>query len=154
MESALITQYLGPRARRVNHYWVHTSAPAVRAYEATLRVSLRDVPIVRLLFSVRGIPYRQEMTVREFFSTGSFRILGEDPPREIVFAIERAMMRAVGNFRIMTTPSGSVISTETWVEADTFRADRAFRLYWAVIAPFSGLIRRVLLDAAKRRSES
>ncbi len=153
MESALITQYLGPRARRVNHYQVHTSAPAVRAYEATLRVSLRDVPVVQLLFGVRGIPYRTDMTVREFFSTGMFRVLGEDPPREIVFAIARAQMRAVGNFRITPTPSGSVISTETWVETDTFWATRAFRVYWAVIAPFSGLIRRVLLDAAKRRAE-
>ncbi len=123
MESALIAQYLGPHARRVSHYRVHTSAPAARAYEATLRVSLRDVPVVRLLFALRGIPYRTDMTVREFFSTGRFRILGEDPPREIVFAIERAEMRAAGNFRIMTTPSGSVITTETWVETDTFQAD-------------------------------
>ncbi|OLC30155.1 MAG: hypothetical protein AUH31_05145 [Armatimonadetes bacterium 13_1_40CM_64_14] len=153
MESALIAQYLGPHARRMSHYRVHTSAPAARTYEAALRVSLRDVPVVRLLFGLRGIPYRADMTVREFFSTGSFRILGEDPPREIVFAIERAEMRAVGNFRVMTTPSGSVLSTDTWVETDTSRADRAFRLYWAVIAPFSGLIRRALLHAARRRAE-
>lgn len=154
MESVLITQYLGPQARRVSHYRVHTSAPAARTYEAALRVPLRDVPVVRLLFGVRGIPHRTDMTVREFFSTGRFRILGEDPPREIVFGIERADMRAVGNFRVMPTPSGSMLSTETWVETDTSQADRAFRVYWAVIAPFSGLIRRVLLDAAKRRAES
>ncbi len=154
MESALITQYLGPHARRVSHYRVYTSASAARTYEAALRVSLSDALVVRLLFGVRGIPYRTDMTVREFFSTGRFRILGEDPPREIVFAIERADMRAVGNFRVTTTPSGSVLSTETWVETNTSRADRVFRLYWAVIAPFSGLIRRVLLDAAKRRAES
>ncbi len=154
MENALIALYLGPHAWRLSHYRVHTSAPAARTYEAALRVSLRDVPIVRLLFGVRGVPYRTDMTVREFFSTGSFRILGEDPPREIVFAIERAAMRAVGNYRVMTTPSGSVLSTETWIETATSRADRAFRLYWVVIAPFSGLIRRVLLDAAKRRAEA
>lgn len=153
METALISQYLGPHARRLSHYLVHTSAPAARTYDAVLRVSLRDVPLVRVLFGLRGIPYRGDMTVREFFSTGSFRILGEDPPREIVFAIERAQMRAMGNFRVMTTPPGSVLSTETWVETATPQADRAFRLYWAVIAPFSGVIRRVLLDAAKRRAE-
>ena len=154
MESSLITQYLGPHARRVSQYRIHTSAPAARTYEAALGVVLREVPMVRLLFGVRGVPYRTDMTVREFFSTGSFRILGEDPPREIVFAMERAEMRAVGNFRIMTTPSGSMLSTETWVETATSRADRAFRLYWVVIAPFSGLIRRVLLDAAKRWAEN
>ncbi|HVH30292.1 MAG TPA: hypothetical protein VNA31_01310 [bacterium] len=80
-EIALIAQYLGPHARRVNLCQVHTSAPAARAYEAALSVSLRDVPVVRLLFGLRGIPYRTDMTLREFFSTGRFRILGEDPPR-------------------------------------------------------------------------
>jgi hypothetical protein len=116
-------------------------------------VSLRDVPVVRLLFSLRGIAYRSDMTVREFFSTGSFRVLGEDPPHEIVFAMVQAEMRAVGNFRVTPAPIGSVLSTETWVETDSSQVDRAFRLYWAVIAPFSGLIRRVLLHAAKRRAE-
>jgi hypothetical protein len=153
MESALITRYLGPHARRLSYHRVHTSAPAARTYESALKVSLRDVRVVRLLFALRGIPERSDMTVREFFSTGGFRLLGEDPPREIVFAIERATMRAVGNFRVMTTPSGSVLSTETWVETATSQADWAFRIYWAVIAPFSGVIRRVLLDAAKRRAE-
>lgn len=153
MERELIAQYVGPRARKLSHYRVSTSAPAARTYEAALRVSLRDVPIVRFLFAVRGIPYRTDMTVREFFSTGSFRILGEDPPHEIVFGVARAQMRAVGNFRVLTTPSGSELSTETWVETDTSQADRGFRLYWVVIGPFSGLIRRVLLDAAKRQAE-
>jgi hypothetical protein len=62
-------------------------------------------------------------------------------------------MRVVGNFRVTTRPSGSVLSTETWVETNTFWATRAFRVYWAVIAPFSGLIRWMVLDAAKRRAE-
>jgi hypothetical protein len=94
------------------------------------------------------------MTVREFFSTGSFYILAEDSPREIVFAINGPEMRAVGNFSVVASASGSVLSTETWVETYTPRRARTFQLYWVVIAPFSGLIRRVLLGAAKRRAES
>ncbi len=149
----LITDYLGPGARRVSHYWVITSAPIARAYDAAMRVSLRDVPVVRLLFSLRGIPYRKDMTVREFFSTRPFCVLAEDAPREVVFAIEGPGLRAVGNFLVVAAASGSVLSTETWVETHTPRADRLFRLYWAIIAPFSGLIRRMLLGASKRRAE-
>ncbi len=150
---ALITEHLGPGARRVSRYWVNISAPAERAYDAAMGVSLRDVPVVRLLLSLRGIPHRKDMTVREFFSTRPFRVLAEDAPREAVFAIEGPGMRAVGNFRVVGAASGSVLSTETWVETHTLKAGRVFRLYWAVIAPFSGLIRRMLLGAAKRRAE-
>lgn len=153
MRDTLLSAHLGPRARRVNRYRIQTSASASRAYEAALNVSLLEVPVVRWLFDLRGIPYRPEMTMREFFSTGSFRIFAADPPREVVFGIERLHLRALGNFRTVTTVSGTVLSTETWVETTTPQADRAFRLYWAVVAPFSGLIRRVLLGAAKRRAE-
>jgi hypothetical protein len=119
-----------------------------------MSVSLREVPVVRLLFSLRGLPYRTEMTVREFFSSGSFHTVAEDSPREIVLAINGPEMRAVGNFRVVASASGAVLSTETWVETYTRRSVRIFRLHWAVIAPFSGVIRRVLLGAAKRRAES
>jgi hypothetical protein len=42
------------------------------------------------------------------------------------------------------------ISTETRVRAHDERARRAFRCYWLVVGPFSGLIRRRWLAAAAR----
>ena len=137
----------------VNRHLISVAALPDRVYAAALNLSLRELPIVRLLFSLRGIPYAKHMTVREFFSTPPFRFLDEAPPREVVFGIDVPGLRAVGNFRVDAVPSGSVLRTETWVETFSPRARRLFRVYWAVIGPFSGLIRRILLRAAKRRAE-
>ncbi len=137
----------------VNRHLIGVAAPPDRVYAAALDVSLRELPIVRLLFSLRSVPYAKHMTVREFFSTLPFRLLDEAAHREVVFGIDGPGMRAVGNFRVDAVPSGSVLRTETWVETFTPRAQRLFRVYWVVIGPFSGLIRRILLRAAKRRAE-
>ena len=48
---------------------------------------------------------------------------------------------------------GSNISTETRVYAGTKRAGRRFALYWRVIRPGSGFIRRMWLRAIRRRAE-
>ena len=136
----------------MNRHQVTVSAPPARVYDAVLSVSLRELPVVRLLLRLRGIPHKKDMTVREFFTTASFRLVAEGAPREIVFAIEGSGMRATGAFRVAGEAMGSVLSTETWVETFNSRARRYFQLYWTVIGPFSGLIRRMLLAAAKRRA--
>ena len=151
---SLISGSLGPGAQRVNRHQVTVSAPPARVYDAVLSVSLRELPVVRLLFRLRGIPHKKDMTVREFFTTAPFRPVAEEAPREIVFAIEGPGMRATGAFRVAGEAVGSVLSTETWVETFNPRARRYFQLYWTAIGPFSGLIRRMLLTAAKKRAET
>ena len=44
--------------------------------------------------------------------------------------------------------------TETRVRLTDETARRSFRGYWLVVRPFSGLVRRSWLKAAKRRAES
>jgi hypothetical protein len=46
------------------------------------------------------------------------------------------------------------LSTETRVHVADPAARRKFRRYWFVIRPFSGLIRILLLRAARRRAEA
>ena len=177
----LIAGWLEPGASQMSRHQVDVHAPPDRVYEAALGVSLRNMPVVRLLFRLRGIPYRHEMTLREFFSTRPFLILEETSPHEIVFGVagstpprkrtsrsggrppstpdefraytEDGAIRVVTNFRVRPTPTGSILSTETWVEAFGPEAKRGFRMYWTVIGPFSGLIRRMFLEAAKQRAE-
>ena len=48
----------------------------------------------------------------------------------------------------------SSLSTETRVHVGDAAARRKFRLYWLVVRPFSGLIRILLLRAARRRAEA
>jgi hypothetical protein len=58
--------------------------------------------------------------------------------------------KAVIDFRI----GDAQLSTETRVHVADPAARRKFRRYWLVIRPFSGLIRILLLRAARRRAEA
>ncbi len=177
---ALIDGWLGSGARLLERHDVSVAALPDRTYEATLQATFRDMPVARVLFTLRGIPHSRDMTLRQFFSTPPFLILEEDAPREIVFGVagrltlpgagakgqrrpstpvelrayvEDGAMRAIANFRVQATRSGSRLSTETWVESFGARARRLFRAYWFVVGPFSALTRREFLRAARRRAE-
>lgn len=111
------------------------------------------------------------------FEAKGFHLLAEDPPHELVIGLEGAfwkprgdlrpvsaatfrrpvphgVARAVWNFAV--TPAsweGSVLSTETRVRMDDPAARRRFRLYWLVVRPGSGLIRRLMLRAIRDQAE-
>lgn len=177
---ALITGWLGPSARRLQRHQVFVAAPPNRTYEAVQEVRLRDVPVVRVLFTLRRIPYAKDATLRRFFSTPPFLILQEDSPREIVFGVagrswrmrdgntnvlrpmspaefrayaDEGTMRAIANFRVDPKNGGAQLSTETWVETHGAGASRRFAAYWLLIAPFSAMTRRAFLRAARQAAE-
>ena len=152
-------------------------APAARIDEALRAISMCDIPVARTLWRIRrlGRPYgdsRKPFVGGELPGvvledvpgegivlglTGQFwRLLGErDRDRPRTAAEFRAFTRAdtckaVVDFRI----GPSSLSTETRVHVADPAARRKFRLYWFVIRPFSGLIRILLLRAARRRAEA
>ena len=51
------------------------------------------------------------------------------------------------------TASGCVLSTETRIQYFGAAARRKFRLYWTLVGPFSGLIRRALLRGVRQQAE-
>ena len=59
---------------------------------------------------------------------------------------------ATMNFLVTPDGSGSVVSTETRVFANSPPARRRFAAYWRVIYPGSALIRRMWLRAIARRA--
>ena len=103
-----------------------------------------------------------------------FRLLAEQPPREIVFGTMVAVppgvrnaditpaefmtlggpgyAKAVMNFRIIPDGNGSMIHTETRVFATDDATRRAFGRYWRVIYPGSAIIRREWLRAIDKRA--
>ena len=136
-----------------------------------------DMPVVRALFTLRRIPCSKEMTLRDFFSTPPFMILEEAPAQEVVIGDvgrpwrlrERSStpdpdqfrapgqpgtMLVIANLRVDATESGSLISTETWVETFGRRARWLFWVYWLIVGPFSALIRREFLRAARKRTQA
>jgi hypothetical protein len=62
--------------------------------------------------------------------------------------------KAVMNFRLEPNGGTTQLSTVTRVHVPDRTARRKFARYWLVIRPFSGLIRRLMLRAIKRRAEA
>lgn len=102
---------------------------------------------------------------------GGFVVLGEDPPRELVVGmvvvgqdrltlplsaadyrglVGPGFAKGTMNFRVTPAGAGSRVTTETRVHATSNAARRSFGLYWRIIQPGSGFIRRMWLRAIER----
>lgn len=135
-----------------------------RALAAALALPVGSDPLVRALLAARRLPRRG--TVSELFETMGFETV-VDRDTERVFAargrpwrldpriapLEPATPGTVAiaaSFRADARPGGCRLETETRITAADEAARRAFRRYWRVVAPFSGLIRARWLRAVAR----
>ena len=140
-----------------------------RALELARMTPAAPDGIVRALVTVRGMIARDE-TIEGFFAAHRFVVLAETDTEWVVGAVGAVWrprgglvpladadawrtaavpgtIKAAADFRAERIPGGSRLTTETRVKAADARAQRAFRLYWLAIGPFSALIRRRWLRA-------
>src|SRR3989304_4243873 len=115
---ALIDGWLGTEARLLERHESRVAAPPERVAEAVEQVRLMDMPIVRLLFIMRGIRHSKDMTLRQFFSTPP----SSPDPDQFHASGQPGTVRTIANLRVDTTENGSLMSTETWVETFGHRA--------------------------------
>lgn len=135
-----------------------------------------DLPLMRALMGLRTLGRRVDdgnRTVLQGFERMGFCRLAEEQDRELVLAgigqfwkpagglrkvtgkeqflefDEPGYAKAAFNFRI----EPGVISTETRIAGTDPHAQRLFGLYWLLIRPGSGLIRREWLRALDRRAQ-
>jgi hypothetical protein len=79
---------------------------------------------------------------------------GHPGPRDFVALDRPGFCKAAMNFRLREDPGGWIrLSTETRVYALGSSARRSFAVYWRVISPGSAFIRRMWLEAIRRRAE-
>jgi len=143
-------------------------------------LALRALPGV-LLSPMRGLRHfrirlRTSMTLREF-ETHGFRVLAENPPHELLIGLMGSFWKMDGgllpidsasfkgsqlpgtarvawNFTIIEQKNGVCeLATETRVKSSDTKSRRYFSLYWAVIRPGSGLIRRFMLRSIRKKAE-
>lgn len=153
-------------------------APPARIDAAFREVSIADIPVARALWWIRrlGRPYGD--TTKPFIGGELPGVVLEDVPEEgIVLGLTGQFWRLLGGQRDAarpTTPAefldydrpdtckgvidfrvgeGS-LSTETRVHVRDPASRRKFRRCWFVVKPFSGLIRILMLRAARRRAEA
>lgn len=121
----------------------------------------------------RNLTFNLEATIR-----AGFVLLGESPPNEMALGVigrfwtlsqtscrvsadefvsfdRPGYAKAVWNFSLVDEAAEITrLATETRVLCLDVASRRRFRVYWALIAPFSGLIRREVLRAIRRSAES
>ena len=155
---------------------VHVDASPARVDRTARGANLVRSPVVRLLIAARGLGVRGHVTFEDLTRTG-FVVLDDRPGTEIVLGLVGRFWRPTGGlervpadaFRTFDKPgyakavvnllvaaegAGTHLSTETRVACTDAGAERAFRRYWRLIGPFSGLIRRRWLATIKREAES
>jgi len=164
-------------------YETSVAAPASVIYQRLLVSDLYASWIVRVLVSLRyGRPVRRNRApagLRQRFQGSGFVILAETPGEELVIGVAGRFWRPDGgrrldlsssnfvrfarpgdakialNFKVRPGPlHDSVLSTETRIQCFGRAACWKFGLYWALVRPFSGLIRKAILRQVKAAAEA
>lgn len=166
-----------PRFDVRERHEIRVFATPDRVYAACRNADLTSGNISRLLMMLRGMSWRHRATHLDDLDRTGFSVVAEDPPREVVIGLmgkfwtpggalcERVSIDdfrrgppsglALAGWNFSVEPASAaecLVRTETRVLcAPDARAK--FRLYWTVIRPGSGLIRRSMLAAIKRTAE-
>ncbi len=150
-----------------DHNEVHAielDADPERAVASFLAAPAAPGLVVRMLFRLRGV--RTRPTIEDLLTGIGFSLLSRTPTEVVVGGAGRPWtarggihafadagpgeVRVAVDVRATPLEKGRcVLSTETRVQGVDDAARGAFRRYWRVVGPFSGLIRRRWLRAAR-----
>jgi hypothetical protein len=159
-----------PVYHHAERHEIRVAASPERALAAAREARLDDVPLVRLLFKLRGLRSAPKGPIWDSLLAEGFQPMGDDTvvlvgkpwsPKggtrrveDFVGFAEPGYAKMAMDLRAVPEGDGSRLETETRVYLTDASARRRFRVYWLVVRPFSGLVRRSWLKAAKRRAES
>ena len=149
---------------------IHVAAPPERALSAALEVGAAELPLVRTLFRLRGLRPDSRSTLLdamgqdgfEQFADGVYVAVGKPwtpggglrSAADFVAFDEPGFAKMALDFALVPEGAGSRLETETRVFLTDAGSRRRFAAYWLVVRPFSGLVRRSWLAAARRRAEA
>jgi hypothetical protein len=140
---------------------VAVAVDPVRADRALREVTFKEVPLVRALLLARGLGLRKAEDTVIGAMVPRATVLEDVPGEGVVLTLTGQFWRLGG--RGPEAPATAVIdfralpgslATETRVHVPDPVSRRKFGRYWRIVRPFSGLIRMVVLRAAKRRAEA
>jgi hypothetical protein len=139
---------------------IAVDADPVRADRALREVTFKEVPLVRGLLFARGLGARKAKDGVLATMVPRATVLEDVPGEGIVLTLSGQFWRLLGHGA--EAPATAVIdfrvrpgslTTETRVHVPDRASRRKFARYWRIVRPFSGLIRVLVLRAAKRRAE-
>ena len=145
---------------------IRVDASPELAVAAALAVTPREAPLLRALFTLRGLRSPSATPIWEAMGRAGFAVYDATTLAAIgrPWLLLRGLHRDV-DFATFEEPGWGKLAmdfhgedgrlvTETRVLLTDETARRSFRGYWIVVRPFSGLVGRSCLKAAKGRAES
>jgi hypothetical protein len=165
-----------PQWHHHKRHQIAIAAPPDAVLRAIDEVTWREVPVFRVLVTMRGLgkgARADSRVVDQFIDMGFTELVRADDemvagaicdfprmgpalplgtaPAEAFRAFQKpGHVKMVLNFRY----ADAVLTSETRVFATDVRSKRLFTLYWLAIRAGSGLIRHVWLRAIRRRAEA
>ena len=164
-------------------YEISIDAPTSVVYQCLLRSDFSEAWLVRLLMTVRSGKWlprtRVPSDLRQRLQSTGFVMLADVPGEELVIGVAGRFWRPDGgrclgltaddfagfsrpgyakvawNFKLRAeSPESTVLSTDTRIKCFGRSALWKFRIYWSLVGPFSGLIRKAILKQVKTGAES
>lgn len=168
----LIDKYL-PRYTFREYHEINVNCPIDKVYHVARDFDLSKSRIITILFKIRGLPTKR-LNLQNFIEDIGFTNLEENYPYESLvgfWARDKIAkvpcyddfsndsiypwLKVVWNFQFDQLGIGKTkVSTETRVLCVAKITKFTFRLYWSIIKPFSGLVRKEMLKIIKDDSES
>jgi len=160
-----------PEFHHRERHSIRVAASPERSLAAAHETCLDDVPLVRLLFRLRGLRAGSSVgAIWDAMRAEGFQPAGDDTlvlvgkpwspggrlrkVDDFAAFAEPGWAKMAIDLRAVPDTGGARLETETRILLTDARARRRFAAYWLVVRPFSGLVRRGWLKAAKRRAES
>lgn len=163
-------------------YSLLVRASVERTYAALAKANFSNLAIVRGLMRLRGYRLNQERAPTSNLPNGnpqygSFLLLATVPQQEVLLGIAGRFWRPDGgivtgltpeefrafdregyakaawNFSLAPATADTQLGTETRVQTFGRAAATRFRFYWLLVGPFSGLMRKAMLQEVKRIAE-
>jgi hypothetical protein len=164
-------------------YEIRIQAPPSVVYQCLLHSDFSELWLIRLLMTVRSgrrlRASRVPSDLRQRLQGTGFVVLTEVPDEELVIGVAgrfwrpdggRCMDLSPGDFVAFSRPGyakaawnfklradsyeRTALATETRIQCFGPTARWKFRLYWSLVGPFSGLMRKAILKHVKRAAES
>ena len=163
-------------------YEIRVNAPTSVVYQCLLRSDFSELWLVRLLMTVRSgklLPRSRVPTdLRQGLQGTGFVILADVPNEAVVIGVagrfwcpdggpclgltaddfvgfsRPGFAKVAWNFKLRAeSPESTLLSTEIRIKCFG-TALWKFRLYWSVVGPFSGLMRKAILKQVQTKAES
>ena len=168
----LIDKYL-PRYTFGEYHETLVDCQIQDVYEVARDFDLSKSRRIKFLFRLRGLPTKR-MNLQDFVADMGFTHLEDNPPHENLTGfwmrprIEKipsygdfvngsipSWVKVVWNFRFEKIGENKTkVSTETRILCVVPITKFTFGLYWAMVKPFSGLIRKEMLNIIKDDAET